>query len=233
MGGDAPSDQPLWLGSIKSNIGHSQSAAGVAGVIKMVQAMRYGLMPCTLHADQPSPQVDWSPGTRPAADRAARVARDGPASPGGRVVVRDEQDERARHPGAGPAPVEAEVPAASPDGPVPWVLAAKTAEGLQGQAARLREFVTSDDADSVDVARSLLSRAALPHRAVVLGSEREELLTGLEALAGDVSAANVVRGTDAGGGVVFVFPGQGSQWVGMAQGLLDSVPGVPGAAGRV
>ncbi|WP_066370954.1 type I polyketide synthase [Herbidospora mongoliensis] len=215
-------DQPLWLGSIKSNIGHSQSAAGVAGVIKMVQAMRHGLMPRTLHADQPSPQVDWSPGTVrllteprewPETDRPRRAAVSSFGMSGTNAHVILEQ-----------APVEAEVPAAPQAGPVPWVLAAKTAEGLKGQAARLREFVTSDDADSVDVARSLLSRAALPHRAVVLGSEREELLTGLDALAGDVSAANVVRGTDAGGGVVFVFPGQGSQWVGMAQGLLDSSP---------
>ncbi|WP_066368501.1 type I polyketide synthase [Herbidospora mongoliensis] len=215
-------DQPLWLGSIKSNIGHSQSAAGVAGVIKMVQAMRHGVLPPTLHADEPSPHVDWSAGAVelltearpwPSAGRPRRAAVSSFGMSGTNAHVILEQ-----------APAETEVPAVSPAGPVPWVLAAKTAEGLRGQAARLREFVTWDGVKNADVARSLLSRAALPHRAVVLGSEREELLAGLDALADDGSAPNVVRGGSTAGSVVFVFPGQGSQWVGMAQGLLDSSP---------
>ncbi|WP_245647310.1 type I polyketide synthase, partial [Microtetraspora niveoalba] len=171
-------DRPLWLGSIKSNIGHTQSAAGVAGVIKMVQAMRHGVLPPTLHVDEPSPHVDWSEGAvelltearswsseeRP---RRAAVSSFGMSGTNAHVIL--EQAPESAVPDA---------PAVAVSGPVPWVLAAKTADGLRAQAARLREFVAADGPQSVDVGRSLLSRAALPHRAVVLGSECEVLLAG-------------------------------------------------------
>ncbi|WP_348772286.1 type I polyketide synthase [Streptomyces sp. RPA4-5] len=227
-------ERPLWLGSIKSNIGHTQSAAGVAGVIKMVMAMRDGTLPPTLHADRPSTQVDWSPGTVrlltdprpwPTADRPRRAAVSsfGMSGTNAHVILEQapepepaEQD-AAQSEGTGPALTT---------GPLPWPLAAKTADGLRGQAVRLRDVMTAHDApEPVDVARSLLTRAALPSRAVVLGTGRAELLAGLDALADDESTANLVRGAAAGtAGVVLVFPGQGSQWAGMARELRDTSP---------
>ncbi|MFJ6773131.1 type I polyketide synthase, partial [Kitasatospora sp. NPDC091257] len=232
-------ERPLWLGSIKSNIGHTQSAAGVAGVIKMVMAMRDGTLPPTLHARRPSAQVDWSPGTVrllteprpwPAADRPRRsaVSSFGMSGTNAHVILEQAPEPEPVEPAAAPegtAPAEGTGPALT-TGPLPWPLAAKTADGLRGQAVRLRDAMTADDAPRpVDVARSLLTRAALPSRAVVLGAERAELLAGLQALADGESAANLVRGEAAGGtGVVFVFPGQGSQWAAMARELRDASP---------
>nr|WP_307822093.1 SDR family NAD(P)-dependent oxidoreductase [Streptomyces coffeae] len=226
-GQDRPADQPLWLGSIKSNLGHTQAAAGVAGVIKMVMAMRHGVLPRTLHVEEPSPHVDWSAGAVelltdqrdwPAVDRPWRagVSSFGFSGTNAHTII-----EQA------PAVEQKEAPEPAYDGLVPWVLSARSGEALREQASRLREEFAHETAVSVaDVAHSLRSRSKFDHRAVVVGLDREEFLAGLTALADGREAPNVVTGVaeNRGDGVVFVFPGHGSQWVGMALELLESSP---------
>jgi polyketide synthase 12 len=223
--------EPLWLGSIKSNMGHTQAAAGVAGVIKMVQAMRHEMLPATLHVDQPSPHVDWSAGSVslltdarpwPAADhvRRAGVSSFGISGTNAHVIVEAAAEEPRE---TRPAPTV-----------VPWVLSAKSLSALGSQASRLAAQVSADDALGVaDVAWSLAGRATFEHRAVVVGRDRDQLLAGLGELAGDDlgpppqagGAPTIVRGAALPAGKhVFVFPGQGSQWVGMAIELLDTAP---------
>ncbi|MGW9598704.1 type I polyketide synthase [Streptomyces albidoflavus] len=219
-------DRPLWLGSLKSNIGHTQAAAGVAGVIKMVEALRHGVLPQTLHADEPTAHVDWSAGavrllTEPrtwpgTADRPRRagVSSFGMSGTNAHVVL--EQAPR-------PEPA-ADQPAAPTPGVVPWVLSGKSPEALRAQATRL--LTALPDEPATDIGHSLATtRTAWEHRAVVVGASREALVEGLSAVAEGRSAAGVVEGV-AGepGRIAFVFPGQGSQWQGMALELLDSSP---------
>ncbi|RLK09553.1 acyl transferase domain-containing protein [Micromonospora sp. M71_S20] len=220
-------DRPLLLGSVKSNIGHTQAAAGVAGVIKMVMAMRHGVLPRTLHVDAPSRQVDWSTGAVelltgavewPEVGRPRRVGVSSFGVSGTNAHVVLEQ---------GPAPQPVEASASVSGGVVPWVVSARSAVALREQAARLGSFVAADGALSpVDVGWSLAAgRAALSHRAVVLGGDRDGLLAALGVLAGGGEDPAVVSGVAVErGGVVFVFPGQGAQWVGMAVELWDSSP---------
>ncbi|MFL6072395.1 MAG: SDR family NAD(P)-dependent oxidoreductase [Mycobacteriales bacterium] len=214
---------PLYLGSIKSNLGHTQAAAGVAGVIKMVEALRHGQLPPTLHIDQPTPHVDWNAGTLtlltqtqpwPHHDRPHRAAVSsfGVSGTNAHVILE--------------AATPTEEPPADADGPAPCLLSARTGTALREQAAALREHLTSDGAGLADVARSLAVRSRFEHRAVVVADDRDDLLDGLAALAGDSSAGSLVTGTAVGGGgrTAFVFPGQGSQWDGMGRELLDTVP---------
>ncbi|WP_248001499.1 type I polyketide synthase [Streptomyces sp. RPA4-5] len=212
--------EPLWLGSVKTNIGHTQAAAGVAGVIKMVLAMRRGVLPATLHVDAPSPHVDWSAGAVelltearpwPETDRPRRagVSSFGISGTNAHVIVESVSDS---------VPV---VESGAVEGPVPWVVSGRTPAALSAQAERLREFVAGRaDLTPAEVGGALLSRAGLEHRAVVLGADRDALLDGLGVLGGE----GVVRGRVVPGDVVFVFPGQGSQWVGMARELADVSP---------
>ncbi len=207
--------EPLWLGSIKSNIGHTSAAAGVAGVIKMVQAMRHGVMPKTLHVDVPTPHVDWSVGavsllTQPRAwsvhgrPRRAGVSSFGISGTNAHVILEQ-------------APVvESVVPeVASPTAAsaVPWVLSARSEQALAGQAQRLLAFVAANpDLDPIDVGWSLVkTRAMFEHRAVVVGADRGALLAGLAALAAGESGGGVAVGRAAVGGEDGVrgFPGKG------------------------
>ncbi|ORV61713.1 polyketide synthase [Mycobacterium europaeum] len=216
--------EPLWLGSIKSNMGHTQAAAGVAGVIKMVQGMRHEMLPATLHVDVPSPHVDWSAGSVsllteaqpwPAGSRVQRagVSSFGISGTNAHVIIE-----------AAPAPEPRE------DHPkpvvVPWAVSAKSLSALRSQAARLAAHVRAhDELDVADVAWSLAGRATFEHRAVVVGGDRDRLLAGLDELAGDDLARSVIQGSAAPAGKnVFVFPGQGSQWLGMGVELLDTAP---------
>ncbi|MEU5367250.1 type I polyketide synthase [Streptomyces sp. NPDC005925] len=221
-------ERPLWLGSLKSNVGHTQAAAGVGSVIKMVQALRHGVMPPTLHARQPTSQVDWSTGAiellteardwspngRP---RRAGVSSFGISGTNAHLILEE-------------APPEEPPPLPACVGVVPLVVSARSAGSLAGQAGRLAACVESPDGASLGgVAGVLVSgRAVLGERAVVVAGSEGEALAGLGALARGASGPNLVSGSAAGSGVlgrvVWVFPGQGSQWVGMGRELLDSSP---------
>ncbi|MFI6339609.1 SDR family NAD(P)-dependent oxidoreductase [Streptomyces sp. NPDC050535] len=230
-GKDRPADRPLWLGSVKSNIGHPQCAAGAAGVIKMVMAMRHGTLPKTLHLDEPTPHVNWSAGavellaeSRPwpeTGDRPRRAAVSAFGVSGTNVhLILEQAPEEAAAPAAGDVPVGA-------DGPVPWIVSARSEEALRAQAEKLRDFAAADaDLDIADVGRSLVtSRALLEHRAVVLGHDRDALLSGLTSLSDGVESAGVVRGVAGDfGDTVFMFPGQGAQWAGVARQLYEVFP---------
>ncbi|WP_328338430.1 type I polyketide synthase [Micromonospora sp. NBC_00421] len=211
-------ERPLWLGSVKSNLGHTQAAAGVAGVIKMVMAMRHGVVPRTLHVDAPSPHVDWSAGDVQLATEAvdwpvnghprrAAVSSFGISGTNAHVIVEEyPQPETAPEPTPEPAVVL-------------WPLAGRSTDGLTAQAARLRDFLT--DERPVDVGHSLAAgRAALDHRGVVVGGTAPDLATGLEALAvGAGLSGRVVAGRTA-----VLFTGQGAQRVGMGRELVDAFP---------
>jgi len=227
-GKDHSSSHPILVGSIKSNIGHSQYAAGVAGVIKTVQSIRNGVVPATLHLDSLSPQVNWSAGTvavvnraRPWPDQPGRPRRAGVSAFGisgtnAHVIL-----EQA------PTSSPAEAPTPPPLPVTPWVLSAKSASALAEQAARLHLFVEQHpEVNQTDVGYSLVAgRATFDHRAVVFGAHRNELLNGLSAVASGAPAPNVETGrARAAAGTVFVFPGQGSQWTGMATELMDTAP---------
>ena len=244
-----PAERPLLLGSVKSNLGHTQAAAGVAGVIKTVLSMRHGLLPRTLHVDEPSRQVDWSAGAvellREAVPwegggdrlRRAGVSSFGISGTNAHVILEEAPAAPAISPSAriagGPLAAVGAAPEEGPGGilgpdVVPWVLSGRGGEaGLRAQALRLAEFAGArPELDPHDVAVSLTARSAFERRAVVVGAGRDELLEGLNALAAGQSAPGVVEGLAdlGGGGVAFIFPGQGGQWAGMAVELLDASP---------
>ncbi|MFD4506722.1 type I polyketide synthase [Streptomyces sp. NPDC058457] len=226
-GKDRPADgRPLWLGSLKTNIGHTQAAAGVGALIKMVQALRHGVLPRTLNVDAPSSYVDWSEGAVEllteqvrwphTTDRVRRagVSAFGISGTNAHLILEE-----------APPGVEAPVTGAESGGPLPFVLSAKSPQALRAQAARLRDhLLTRPGLPHADVAASLaLTRAALDERAVVVATDRAPLIEGLDALARGEEPAGTALGTlKDRGRTVFVFPGQGSQWAGMAAGLWES-----------
>ncbi|WP_327045435.1 SDR family NAD(P)-dependent oxidoreductase [Microbispora sp. NBC_01189] len=250
-GQDRPDDRPLWLGSLKSNLGHTQSAAGVGGVIKMVQAIRHGLLPRTLHVDAPTPNVDWSAGNVrllteatpwPEVDRPRRAAVSsfGVSGTNAHVIIEQaagspaaSHSETAGETGSEtPGESTSDSPAEAGASPVTsWILSARSPEALRAQAGQLRSHLDArPEPAAADVAHSLATaRARFEHRAVVLGGDQDELVAGLAALAAGRNDAKVVTGVaPVTRRPVFVFPGQGSQWAGMAADLLDQAPAFAG-----
>ncbi|WP_446563231.1 SDR family NAD(P)-dependent oxidoreductase [Streptomyces caelestis] len=243
--------EPLWLGSVKSNIGHTSHAAGVAGVIKTVLAMRHGVLPATLHVDEPTPQVDWSSGAVrllserrewPSAGRPRRAAVSsfGISGTNAHVVLEqaeeyaDEQGTSAENSPSGRRTVavgtdaEAPRPAGSPT-LTPWLLSAVDPRALRAQAERLRDAVVAQpDLDPAALALPLaVQRASLGHRAVIVGTGRDDLLAGLDALrgAGQAEPGRVITGTAAHGtGPAFLFTGQGAQRAAMGRELYAAEP---------
>ncbi|MFJ5677433.1 type I polyketide synthase [Streptomyces sp. NPDC093097] len=224
-------DQPLWLGSLKSNLGHTQAAAGVAGVIKMVMALRHGRLPQTLHADEPSSHVDWSTGTV----RLLTEARDWPETGHPRRAAVSSFGISGTNAHAlleqAPEPADttdaADTAPARPVAALPWILSGHNEQALRDQAGALATRVTADPAlRPQDIGHTLhTARALLERRAVVVAPDLPELLAGSQALAAGRATNTVAEGVaDVEGRTVFVFPGQGSQWVGMGARLLDEAP---------
>ncbi|MEV5986811.1 acyltransferase domain-containing protein, partial [Streptomyces sp. NPDC052051] len=219
-------ERPLWLGSLKSNIGHTQSAAGVSGIIKMVMALRKQTLPVTLHADTPSPHVDWESGhvrllteSRPWPEgetpRRAAVSSFGISGTNAHVIIEQ-------------APVQPDFDAESDSGlPVTWTMSAKTPEALREQAVRLHEHLTArPDMEPVAVAAALERRTRFEHRGAVTGSTREELVDALHQLATVGEGPGVVTATASGvpARTAVLFTGQGSQRPGMGRELHAASP---------
>ncbi|QEU89612.1 type I polyketide synthase [Streptomyces kanamyceticus] len=241
-GQERPADRPLRLGAIKSNIGHSAHAAGVAGVIKMVMALRHRMLPRTLHVDAPSPHIAWSSGavelltepvewTADGRPRRAGVSAFGISGTNAHVIVEEAPSAPAA---TGEEPEATAEPAAERPRPldlgvVPWTLSGRTEPALRAQAERLAAHIGQDGEGHApaDIGRSLAStRAHLEQRGVILAADLDGARAGLAALLDGTPAPNVIMGRVRPGAArpVFVFPGQGSQWEGMAVGLLDSSP---------
>ncbi|MFI6040955.1 SDR family NAD(P)-dependent oxidoreductase [Nocardia sp. NPDC051321] len=223
-GRQRPSDRPLLLGSLKSNIGHTQAAAGVGGIIKMLLAMRHRMLPRSLYAAEPTPDVDWSsggvallhdavewaPGAQP---RRAAVSAFGVGGTNAHLILEE-------------PPATPEQPAGAA-GPVAWVLSAKTPAALSERRRLLAEFLSDRaELDPLQIASALAAQEQqLEYRTVVVGTGRGELLAGLSPLVTPFRTDESSRDSRTPRGkVAFVFPGQGSQWRGMAVELLDSSP---------
>jgi acyl transferase domain-containing protein len=222
-------DRPLWLGSLKSNLGHTAAAAGVAGVIKMVMALRHGVLPATMHVDRPTPEVDWSrgqvalltspqpwpPSSRP---RTAGVSAFGVSGTNAHVLLQETPALAA----------EAPAPAMAAAGPLPWMIAAQSSAALAAVAERLAAHTAAHPEQTIaEIARSLAtSRAQLPHRAVVVAATRDEFRERLAGAAAGRPTAGVTYGVAAASAprVAFVFPGAGAQWLGMGTELARCCP---------
>ncbi|ARQ69248.1 hypothetical protein CAG99_10575 [Streptomyces marincola] len=240
-GHQRPTDRPLHLGSLKSNIGHTQSAAGVGGVIKMVEAMRHGVLPRTLHIDRPTPMVDWDSGAvrllteqrdwpDTARPRRAAVSAFGFGGTNAHVVL-EQAPADGGEPGAarGPGPERTAVTVASAPRPapplLPWPLSAASETALRAQAQRLLAHVRDHPARDLDLAHSLATtRSVFRHRAVVLAADRDALAAGARALATGGTAPGAVRGEAGTGRTALLFTGQGSQRMGMGRELYETFP---------
>ncbi|WP_133150833.1 beta-ketoacyl synthase N-terminal-like domain-containing protein, partial [Frankia canadensis] len=224
--------RPLWLGSLKSNIGHAQAAAGVSGVIKMIQALQHETLPKTLHAERPSPHIDWSSGAvalltdavpwprEPDRPRRAGISAFGISGTNAHVIIEEA-------PPAGASAAELPTPALRPGSPVPYPLSARTPQALRAAAERLAAHLCAHPrSDPMDVAHTLAGRSRFEHRAVVLASPASAV-DQLRALAADRAAPGVVRGGGAalaGRRLAMLFTGQGSQRAGMGHALHAAHP---------
>ena len=223
-------DGPVRLGSVKSNIGHTVCAAGAAGIIKVILSMREGLLPRTLHLDEPTPHVDWSKGDvkllsesepwpRGETARLAAVSSFGISGTNSHAILEE-----------APAGLSGSVPPerdrSGGTGPLPFLLSAKSEEALKAQAQRLHTRLQANpEIDQADLAFTLArGRAQLEHRAAGIAADRDELLRALDVIRIGAPGGNVVRDTVGEGKTAFLFTGQGSQRAGMGQGLYDGFP---------
>ncbi|MEY9906716.1 acyl transferase domain-containing protein/acyl carrier protein [Catenulispora sp. MAP12-49] len=221
-------DDPLWLGASKSVFGHTQAAAGLAGILKMVMAMRHGVLPPTLHADVLSPHVDWESEalslvtaeqewTRRGGPRRCAVSAFGLSGTNAHVVLEEAPDAAEHSGGAGPVPGHTR--------PLAWVISARSSGALRAQTERLRSF-EAEPHDAGDVARALVStRTLFPHRTVVLGDDRDALLAALDDHVAGRPNRDVVTGIAPDHApAAFLFTGQGGQRAGMGRELYAALP---------
>ncbi|RDG34202.1 SDR family NAD(P)-dependent oxidoreductase, partial [Streptomyces corynorhini] len=224
---------PLWLGSVKSNIGHTQAAAGVAGVIKMVEALRHGVLPATLHVDEPSSHVDWSVGgvelltqAREWPSAAERPRRAGVSSFGlsgtnAHVILEQAPEEQT------PVSSGGEISPPADTALLPWLVSGRGETALRAQAERLLAAVEDPAGPfSARMARALVTtRSTFEHRAVVLAATRQELAEELRSLSlGEPGLRTVLGESRDGGRTAFLFSGQGAQRIGMGRGLYEAFP---------
>ncbi|HEV7615345.1 MAG TPA: type I polyketide synthase, partial [Solirubrobacterales bacterium] len=228
--------EPLRLGALKSNLGHTQAAAGVGSVIKMALALREERLPRTLHLDQPTPHVDWEAGAvellaepreweRGERPRRAGVSSFGVSGTNAHLILEE-------------APAAAEPPAAGSEAgegsaPAPLLLSAKEPAALAAAGARLAAHLRAEPGLGLGDAAATLAtaRAAFGLRAAVTAGERDEALAALDALAAEQAHPALLRGRPVAGEPAFLFPGQGSQWLGMGRELLaQSEPFAAGMA---
>ncbi|WP_394827510.1 type I polyketide synthase [Pendulispora albinea] len=236
-----PDGKPLALGSLKSNIGHTQAAAAVGSVIKMVMAMHHGVLPKTLHVSEPSPHIDWSAGAvsllteakpwlRAGHPRRCGVSAFGVSGTNGHVILEEA-------PGAAVGVLETDDPESAPPASgvancepwtvslLPFPISGKGAPALRAQAAQLGLRWEAADWEPIDVGYSLAARTHFKHRAVVLAEGREGVLRGLTAIANEQSAPGIFQGVvQPGGKLAFLFTGQGSQRLGMGRALYEAFP---------
>ncbi|PJE96848.1 type I polyketide synthase, partial [Streptomyces carminius] len=222
-------DHPLWLGSLKSNIGHTQAAAGIAGVIKSVLAIHHATLPRTLHIDAPTPHVDWTAGnvrllteTQPwphtGHPRRIGISAFGVSGTNAHAII--------EQPPTPETPDTADTPPPTHDTPVPWILSARTPTALTELGRRLLDHLDHHPhLTPHQIATQLHHRARLDHRAVITGTDRDQMLRALTALTHNTTDPDLTTGTPQNTGkTVFVFPGQGTQWAGMGARLLDTSP---------
>ncbi|WSI52624.1 type I polyketide synthase [Streptomyces cyaneofuscatus] len=218
--------QPLRLGSLKSNIGHAQAAAGVGGIIKMIQAIRHGVMPRSLYAEEPTPHADWGAGAVELLDRAqpwpqagrprrAAVSSFGFGGTNAHVII-----EEPPAPASAPAARAAQLPA------IPLILAAKSPEALRAQARRLLHHIeATPDLAPRDIAYTLATRRSpLDHGATLITDDRDTLLDALRALASGSSSPHITPAARTAGKTAFLFTGQGAQRTGMGKELYAAFP---------
>ncbi|MFL5910810.1 MAG: SDR family NAD(P)-dependent oxidoreductase, partial [Gaiellaceae bacterium] len=224
--GRARAGRPLYLGSLKSNVGHTQAAAGVGGVIKMVEALRHGVLPRSLHCEEPSPHVDWSAGDvqllhapvewQPCERvRRAAVSSFGISGTNAHVILEE----------AAP-PVESSQPRTDRQGPIPVLVSAASDPALRVQAGRLASFLEREPEHGLYETACALARrrAHLPYRVAIVAGDRGELISSLRAAERGELGDGMVQDVARSGAAAFLFSGQGSQWPGMGAELYKRFP---------